>query len=181
VGGFTGNGFTTNMNMQQWLIMPFHRDHAQPFTMSGSNVSQQGQVCYEIELISLIVPNSRLQDIGSSGRLAYYPYLFVSLTSPGSAGGSGPHTIMSNNPHSNTMQFIAPIDDVNHPDNATFLKLDGDGMVQTMKFNPYSNLELKVTLANGQPLQFKVNDSSPPQSPNPLGQIQALFSLKRIA
>jgi len=181
VGGFSGNGFTTNMNLQQWLIMPFHRDHAQPFTMTGSNVSLQGPVCYEIELISLIVPNAYLQDIGASGRLAYYPFLYVSLSSPGSSGGTGPHTIMSNNPHSNRMQFIAPIDDINHPDNATFLKLDGDGMVQTMKFNPYSNLELRVTLANGAPLQFKINDSAPPQLPNPLGQIQAVFSLKRVA
>jgi len=88
---------------------------------------------------------------------------------------------MSNNPNSNHAQFIAPVDDVNHPDNATFLKLDGDGMVQTMKFNPYSTLRLRVTLPNGQPLQFKVNDSSPPQLPNPLGQLQAVFSLKRVA
>ena len=180
VGGVSNNGFTTNMNLQQWLIMPFFKDHAQSFTMMGSNVSMQGPVCYEIELISLIVPNAYLQDIGTSGRLAYYPFLYVSLSSPGSSGGTGPHTIMSNNPHSNRMQFIAPIDDINHPDNATFLKLDGDGMVQTMKFNPYSTLELRVTLANGQPLQFKVNDSAPPQLPNPLGQIQALFSLKRV-
>ena len=181
VGGEAGNGFTANMNLQQWLIMPFYRDHAQSFSMTGSNVSLQGQVCYEIELISLIVPNARLQNIGSSGRLAYYPFLYVSLSSPGSSGGTGPHTIMSNNPHSNNMQFIAPIDDVNHPDNATFLKLDGDGMVQTMKFNPYTSLQIQVTLANGEPLRFKVNDSAPPQLPNPLGQIQAVFSLKRIA
>jgi hypothetical protein len=180
-GGFSGNGFTTNMNMQQWLLLPFFRDNAQPFSMSGSNVSLQSQVCYEIELISLIVPNAHLQEIGSSGRLAYYPFLFVSLTSPGTAGGTGPYCIMSNNPNSNHAQFIAPIDDVNHPDNATFLKLDGDGMVQTMKFNPYSTLQLRVTLPNGQPLQFKVNDSSPPQLPNPLGQLQAVFSLKRVA
>ena len=64
VGGEAGNGFTANMNLQQWLIMPFYRDHAQSFSMTGSNVSLQGQVCYEIELISLIVPNARLQNIG---------------------------------------------------------------------------------------------------------------------
>jgi len=180
-GGQAGNGFTTNMNMQQWLINPFFMDNAVPFSLSGSNSSLQAQVCYEIELVSLIVPNAKLQNIGSSGRLAYYPFLYVSLSSPGSSGGTGPNTIMSNNPYSHGMQFIAPIDDVNHPDNATFLKLDGDGMVQTMKFNPYSTLQLKVTLANGEPLQFKINNTSPPQLPDPRGQIQAVFSLKRIA
>ena len=172
-------GFTQFMNLQPWIIMPFHRDYAQNFTRIGAIASLQSQVCYEIELLSLVLPNAQLS-VGSGGRLAFYPYVFVELSTPGSATGYGPNTIMSNNPNSRFATFIASMDDVSHPLNSTFIKVDGDGMVQTIKFNPNSTLKLKVTLPNGEVIDFNLTCTEPPHVPNPLGQVSAVFSMKRL-
>jgi hypothetical protein len=76
--------------------------------------------------------------------------------------------------------FIASIDDVNHPNTSTFLKIDGDGMVQTVKFNPEATLRFRVFLPNGQTLSYMEPDTAPPSPPNPLAQISAVFQMKRI-
>ena len=87
---------------------------------------------------------------------------------------------MSNNPNSRFATFIASMDDVSHPLNSTFIKVDGDGMVQTIKFNPNSTLKLKVTLPNGEVIDFNLTCTEPPHVPNPLGQVSAVFSMKRL-
>ena len=123
------SGLSTYFNMQQWLLMTFAREHATSFTLTTSGISHQAPCCYEIELITLILPNEKLK-VGNGGRLAFYPYVLVSLESVGSSGGLGPHLISSNNPHAVYAMFVCAIDDVTHPNTATFLKIDGDGMVQ---------------------------------------------------
>jgi hypothetical protein len=172
-------GLSTYFNMQQWLLMTFAREHATSFTLTTSSISHQAPCCYEIELITLILPNEKLK-VGNGGRLAFYPYVLVSLESVGSSGGLGPHLISSNNPHAVHAMFICAIDDVTHPNTATFLKIDGDGMVQTLKFNPRTDLTFRVYLPNGTTLRYLVPDTLPPSAPTPSKQISATFALKRI-
>ena len=173
------SGLSTYFNMQQWLLMTFAREHATSFTLTTSSISHQAPCCYEIELITLILPNEKLK-VGNGGRLAFYPYVLVSLESIGSAGGLGPHLISSNNPHAVHAMFICAIDDVTHPNTATFLKIDGDGMVQTLKFNPRTDLTFRVYLPNGTTLRYLVPDTLPPSAPTPSKQISATFAMKRI-
>jgi hypothetical protein len=173
------SGLSTYFNMQQWLLMTFAREHATSFTLTTSSISHQAPCCYEIELITLILPNEKLK-VGNGGRLAFYPYVLVSLESVGSAGGLGPHLISSNNPHAVHAMFICAIDDVTHPNTATFLKIDGDGMVQTLKFNPRTDLTFRVYLPNGTTLRYLVPDTLPPSAPTPSKQISATFAMKRI-
>lgn len=173
------SGLSTYMNMQQWLLLQYTRNHAKNFVLTSSRISHQQAVCYEIELITLILPNAKL-NVGAGGRLAYYPYVFVQLEAQGTSSGTGPHTITSNNPFAEEAMFIASIDDVNHPNTSTFLKIDGDGMVQTVKFNPEATLRFKVFLPNGQTLSYIEPDTAPPSPPNPLSQISAVFQMKRI-
>ena len=77
-------------------ILQFTRDNAVPFCYSGSLVSQQEMVCYEIELINLVLPNKTLT---SGGRTAFYPYVYVELQNVSGASAGTKCVIYSNNPN----------------------------------------------------------------------------------
>ena len=63
---------------------------------------------------------------------------------------------------------------------SSFIKIDGDGAVQTIKFKPNDNLKFTVTLQNGEIFQTIVPEFYSPRWPNHLGQISAFFSLRRL-
>jgi len=163
-----------------WIqLLTFDRDNDQPLNYTGSTVSQNQTVCYEVELISLILPNLPL-DNTIGGLIAFYPYLYVELsnrTAP-SAGTKG--ILYSNNPNANRALFRVAIDDTPTPVISKFIKVDGDGAVQTIKFKPNDNLYLRVYLQNGTLFKTQENDTSPPSPPDPFVQISAEFSIKRL-
>ena len=78
------------------------------------------------------------------------------------------------------------IDDVPNPVNSTFIKIDGDGMTQIVRFDPQDNLKFSVYLSTGSnPNErelFKVlpAENFSPKPPNPLIQISAMFSVKKV-
>ena len=70
-----------------WIqIMSFLRDNEKSLNYTGSTVSQNQMVCYEIELISLILPNLPL-DNTIGGLIAFYPYLYVELSNKTAPSG----------------------------------------------------------------------------------------------
>ena len=163
--------------LEQFEILQFTRDNAVPFCYSGSLVSQQEMICYEIELLNLVLPNKTLQ---SGGRTAFYPYVYVELQNVSSASAGNKCIIYSNNPNSTKMLFRAAIDDIPNPLLSPFIKIDGDGMVQTVKFKPNDNFRFGVYLPSGAPLETVDTDLYSPSSPDPLVQISAVFSIKRL-
>jgi hypothetical protein len=78
------------------------------------------------------------------------------------------------------MTFRVPIDDINHPINSAFIKIGGDGMVQTVPFNPGESLQFTVYLSNGELFETLMQDFYSPKIPNPLVQISALFGIRRV-
>jgi len=78
------------------------------------------------------------------------------------------------------MVFRAAIDDVPNPNISSFIKVDGDGMVQTLKFRPNDNLRFSVHLPNGQIYETVESENVGPSPPNPEIQISALFSIRRL-
>jgi hypothetical protein len=166
-------------NTHSFEILGFSYDNACPFVYSGSMVSQQEMVCYQIELLNLILPNKTMNTQYGS-RIAYYPYVYVELSNVSATGGGLTNIIYSNNPNSNRMIFRACVDDMNQPQNAPFIKIDGDKMIQTIKFKPNDNLRFRVILPNGE--LFRVNDTEffSPNQPNDKNQVTALFSIKRL-
>jgi hypothetical protein len=158
-------------------VLPFTYDNAVPFTYTGSLISQQEMVCYEIELINLVLPNKTLI---SGGRTAFYPYVYVELQNVSGASAGTQSVIYSNNPNSRRMLFRAAIDDIPNPLVTPFIKIDGDGMVQTVKFKPNDNFKFGVYLPNGDPLQTVEIDTVSPVTPDPLLQVSAMFSIKRL-
>lgn len=157
-------------------LMMFSRDNYNALGYSGSIVSQQQEVCYEIELFNLILPN-RVLNVGHGSRIAFYPYLYVEFSNISTGNYN---IIYSNNPNATKMLFRVPLDDTQHPLTTTFVKLDGDGMVQTIKFKPNETLHFAVRLPNGELFANLTPESFSPAPPNDLIQISAMFSLKRL-
>lgn len=159
-------------------LLKFSYDNYKPFSYNGSLDSQQQSVCYEICLEDIILPNIVL-DSGFGSRLAFYPYVYVEFRCK-SSDGMTDGIIYSNNPNSKKALFRVPIDDIQNPVTSPFIHLSGEGMVQTVKFKPNSNLEFSVFLPNGEDLSFKLKDNYSPLPPEPRVQISALFSIKRL-
>lgn len=154
-------------------ILNFSYDNLNPFVYTGSLISQQELVCYEIELLSLLLPTETLT-VANGGAISYYPYVYVELSNTCS---SNRNIIYSNNPNSTKQLFRVPIFDIQ--DNPVFTKIGG-GMSQTIKFKPNDTLYFAVTLPNGEVFQNIVPERFSPLSPEPRIQISAMFSLKRL-
>jgi hypothetical protein len=180
-----GSGrFTYSIAEQRAYILPFTYDNLYPFVNAYSQFTNSAQ-WYEIELINLILPNSIL-DSGFGGFTSFYQYLYVEIHNTRGSGSSSSNDILSNNSSSVRMTFRATIDDIPNQINSTFIKIDGDGMTQVVRFDPQDNLKFAVYLSNStNPNEreiFKVLDPErfSPNPPNPLIQISAMFSLKKI-
>lgn len=177
--GIVNPRFTASLNTQQFWVQPFAIQSGLPFRAPTQTITQQN-CCYEIELISLTLPNATLVG-GHGARIAFYPYVYVGLTmTTNSSGGAGATYIQSNNPNSQGMLFSVAVDDVADPLVSTFIKLNGDGMRQTINFNPNSDLRLTVKLPNGDIFDTTLNDTVPPHEANRFAQVRALFGLTRL-
>jgi hypothetical protein len=181
-GAFLQGGLQlSNSITGNWIqLLTFDRDNEQPLNYTGSTVSQNQMVCYEIELISLILPNLPL-DNTIGGLIAFYPYLYVELSNKTAPSGGTKGVLYSNNPNANRALFRVAVDDTPTPVISKFIKVDGDGAVQTVKFKPNDNLYLRVYLQNGTLFKTQQNDTSPPSPPDPFVQISAEFSIKRLS
>lgn len=162
-------------------ILEFSHDNLNPFSYSGGTVSQQQMVCYELELLNLVLPNDTLTVGISGGRISFYPYLYVELTNVSASGAGMKNVIWSNNPNATRALFRAAVDDIANPIISAFIKIDGDGMVQTVKFNPNDNLKIKITLKDGQVYKTIIDERFSPLAPNPRGQISGVFLARRLS
>lgn len=155
-------------------IIEFTRENSHILT-STNTVRSQGK--YQIELINLTIPNKVIVS-ANGGRPPFTPYLYVELKNVGMM--SNLNVIYSNNPNTTRMLFRAPIDDVQLDSTSAFLKIDGDGTIQTINFDPARTVELAVTLPDGTIFQTTDIDTVTPSIPNPNLQISALFSITRV-
>lgn len=157
----------------------FTRDNCTPFAYTGSLVSVQEMVCYEVELINLVLPNITLKS-GRGGRPVFYPYFYVELQQVSASSSGLTNILYSNNPNSTKMLFRAIVDDTSSPLITPFIKIDSDSMTQTVKFRPTDSFHFAVKHASGQDFETVMTDTFSPQEPNPLVQISACFAFKRI-
>ena len=164
---------------QQVVLVSSMTNQSSPLLYSGSLVSQQQMICYEITLLNLVLPNAPVVG-GMGGRIAFYPYVYVQLENVTSPSGGSTVQIYSNNPHSRRMMFRAAIDDVSNPGTTPFIKINSDGQSMTVKFKPNDNLRVSVRLPNGEVFQTILAETLPPEAPNPFAQISMMFSIRRI-
>lgn len=170
--------FTTTFN-NNYEILNFTRDNEQPFEYPGSLVSHREAVCYDIELLNLVLPNTTLIS-GYGSRAIFYPFLYVELTPINNSERQGPINIASNNPNSKRMMFRALVFDTTNETNSPFVRIDGSGMVQRIKLLPNDSYKFSVHLPNGELFDTELSEYNSPLPPNNLKQISAMFSLKRV-
>ena len=132
-------------------------------------------VCYEIELISITLPNLPL-DNTIGGLVAFYPYFYVELSNVNAPSRGNKGIIYSNNPNANRALFRVSVNDTNTPLRSSFIKLNGDGAKQTVKFRPNDDLHFRVSIFNGTTFQTLQKDTSPPLPPDFFVQISMNFS-----
>ena len=157
-------------------ICSFSKEIAHPLNYTGSIVSQNDPVCYQISLLNLTLPNVPLF---TGSRIAFYPYVYVELSNVTAPMKAAPGTIYSNNPNSKRAIFIAAVGQVVQPNLGTFLTLYCN-MTKTIKFKPNDNLIFRVFLPDGTLFQTLLPDTLPPYEPDPRLQVQATFSIARV-
>tara|TARA_B110000114_G_C15091819_1_gene399010 strand:- start:61 stop:1776 length:1716 start_codon:yes stop_codon:yes gene_type:complete len=163
----------------EFEILPFSNDNHNSLNYSGSLVSQQEMVCYEIELLNLVLPNRNL-DVGLGNRISFYPYVYVEFYNVSSPSSGNKFPIYTNNPNASKAVFRATISDVANPIVSSFIKVDGGGMVQTLKFKPNDNLFFSVKLPNGEIFSTLDKDYVGPNTTRSEVQLSALFGVKRL-
>lgn len=171
------DGFDYTNPYYTYEIYNFTKDNCVPFNYTGSVISQQEQVCYQVDLLNLILPNVLLA-LNPGSRITFYPYVYVELINVGT--GANRNIIYSNNPNSTKMLFRCPINDVPNPIFSSFVKIDGDGMSQTIKFKPNDNFFFAVYLGNGNVFETLLKDNFSPLPPKGFLQISASFAFKRL-
>lgn len=159
---------------EPYEILSVSRDNAFGLRYFNSIVSSSELVCYEICLSRLIVPNTTLAS-GNGGTILNYPYLMVELSNL-----SAPqiNTIYANNPYTEKVLFIVPLDD--DAVQPTFAQLKSCDMKQTVKFKPNDQLKFTVYLPNGEILKYASPETFSPLPANPTIQISAVFQITRL-
>lgn len=152
-------------------------DNHSSLQFTGSIVSQSQLVCHEIELLHIILPNKVLKHY-RGGRVSRHPYIYVELSNVSS--GQNRHNIYSNNPHAVKALFKCSIRDISYPVQSPYVKLDGGGMVQTIKFKPTDRLYFRVILSDGTLFEVEDGETFNPLPPNPSIQINAMFSIRKV-
>lgn len=169
--------FSAAPGLADFELLAFTRDNFVELNYTGSLVSQQQEVCYEIELLNLTLPNQNL-DVMFGNRIAFQPFVYVEFTT---STENRIHSILySNNPNAKKALFVAPIDDVTNPLVAAYVKIDGDGAVQTVQFKPNTSLRFRVFMPDGTLFKTLLQEQYSPLPPNPLIQIQAYFAIRRV-
>ena len=167
------------MELQQLEFLQYSGDNLHPLNFTGTRVSQNQMCCFEVKLISITLPNLPL-DNSIGGLIAFYPFLYVELSNVNAPSRGNRGIIYSNNPNANKATFRLNVDDTNTPLRSKFIKLDGDGTVQTIKFKPNDDLYFRVYLGNGTLFETAIKDNSPPLPPNFFVQISAQFQIRKL-
>lgn len=157
-------------------ILPFTRDNVVPLVFTGSELNKTD--FYDIELINLILPNISIIS-GNGGNPITYPYFLVELYNISVASGDNRNILISNNPNSVRVLFRVPVDDKSLKSVSPFIKVDGDGITQTIKFRPDQTIRFRVLLPNGDLYLTQNTEFLSPSLPNEFKQISACFSLQR--
>ena len=156
-------------------VLQFSMDNFVPLSYNGSMGSIEQEVCYEIKLKNLVLPNIPL-NVGQGGKVVFYPFVYVEFTPLSSPYKN---VIYSNNPNSTKVLFRVIVTDMTDQLISPFVKLKADDMVQTIKFRPNENFKFAVYLPDGEIFNVDAVENYSPMVPNPLMQLSAIFEIKR--
>ncbi len=163
--------------LRPYNILAGPKNFYSPLQYSGSIVSSSEPKCYNLSLVTLVLPNVELT---SGSKIAFYPYVYLEIRAIGSSKVVGTDIIYSNNPNADKAIFIVPINDIADPEESPFIKLDTNGMTQTIKFRPNESFHFRVYLPDGKPFKPRQDDYPPPLLPNANLQVEAVFGFEPV-
>jgi hypothetical protein len=161
------------------LVYPFLNEGIVPLNFAGTYLTQSVMSCYEMTVLSLILPNVPVQSLNSfitSG----LPFVLLEIQNVSMPSSYNKNSIISNNPYASNSTFVCPLSDISSPLISKFIKINSAGMVQVIKFTPADNLRIRVLLPNGNLFKTQELDNSPPAPFNPLLQLGFLIELKKL-
>lgn len=159
-------------------IASFRMNNEVPLLYSGSIVSQQEDVLYDVSIANISYPNVNMS---TGPRLVQYPYVFVCLESvSSSSGGRNNNIIYSNNPNSRRAIFLLSTTNTTPPEITPFLRTDSGGTSVIIRIKPNDSLRFSMFLPNGELYKTQELDSSPPYQANLLLQITCTFALRKL-
>lgn len=160
-------------------ILQFTRDNEIPYPYNGSITSFREAICFEIELLNIVLPNAFLNTSDGS-RAIFYPYIYVELTPINNSERFGPNSITSNNPNARRMLFRALVRDTVSDTTSPFVRIDGGGMRQRVKILPCDNFHFSVHLPDGNLFKTVLPEYYSPDFPYQLNQISAVFAFRKL-
>jgi hypothetical protein len=158
-----------------WELLQFDHENFSPLDVCASSVDAQQMVCYDIELVSLLLPNLDLA-VARGNSISFYRYVLVEFYNQ-TAHVRG--SIYSNNPAVNKCIFYVPIINTIPPTSAPYVPLAGVCTAR-IKFKPYDNFRFAVYMENGELFETVEQDTAPPLPPNPAVQVSVAFRLQRV-
>ena len=163
----------------RFAVLSFSNEGVVPLNFTGSAITQSQMSCYEMTILNLILPNRVINSV--EGLLtSAYPYVFLEISNETLPSGHNRSIIYSNNPFAVKATFVCSISDVNNPEFTRFIKISSDGAKQILKFSPYDNLRIRISLPNGQTFQTEETDFLVPNEPDPRLQIQIVAQFKKL-
>ena len=158
-------------------LLIFTKDNLVPLFSYISGESSNQNI-YELELINIVIPNLLL-DSNNGGYPKNYPYFYLEIFNSSTYGNTR-NTIISNNPNSFRAIFRIPIDDTTNQNISKFLKLNGNGMKQIIKFRPDQSINILLKSPQGNIISFIEKDFFSPNIPNLNIQINICLSIRLI-
>lgn len=174
--GFIPNEYNGCLN---GLIYNFIKEGIVPLNFSGTYLTQSTMSCYEINVLSLILPNVPIVSLNSYLTSAF-PFVLFEISNVSMPNSNNKNIIYSNNPYTTNTTFICPISDISSPIISKFIKINSAGMSQIIKFTPADNLRFRLLLPNGNLFMTQSLDNSPPAEPNPLLQMGVVLEIKKL-
>ena len=156
-------------------LVSFSHDNFSPMMYSGTMVSANEAVCYDLSLSVLSLPNTFLR---TGGSIAFYPFLYVLLENITSPTSAAPSLIYSNNPETARAVFVATCFPTPDPSIQRFISLSSS-VSHSLKFKPNDAVRFSIYLSDGslfQPLVPAVLSPYPYQVGE---QVYVVFSLYR--
>lgn len=177
--GIVSPGFSGSIATDDVFILPFSYDNFTPLFNSKKLSLNQYNVCYQISMDYIILPNMVIKT-GNGGTISNYPYIYVELHNTDGSTNRNGNEIYSNNPFSQRMSFKVPITDICPTYISSFVKLDRSIMTHITQFNPGSNIHFSVRLPDGSLFVTDETENFSPHLPNRHKQISANFTMTQV-
>lgn len=152
-------------------ILEFTKDNYNPINYSGNLVGSMEGIWYDIELLSVMVPNKPLKNAYNIGAFPYFYVVFHTQTL------KNKNLLYSNNNSSSYASFIVRSITADTNNNFSYLTLSSTK--QRIKFKPNEDLIFSIFQPNGKIIEFQQSDYFSPYPPIEDFQVSAVFNITK--